>query len=247
MDSAGQIKRLHDVLDASSKSVGRFETELWWRGHAVQDWNLVPSAQRRGLGEDYERNVATRFLAGAPSRYDRCPDQGDLSGWLYLMQHYRLPTRLLDWTESPLIAAYFAVSEHAPETGALWALSPFLLNQNQVGTKSLLTPRHSDAWPLFFPPFRETPPESLKTLAILPHEVDSRMQVQLAAFTLHGSPTPLESLDGSENFLLKFEIPPEFKSVLKDQLFQMGIRMSGLFPDLEHLAKDIAAWTFVPR
>jgi len=39
------------------------------------------------------------------------PDDEDLVGWWQLMQHYRAPTRLLDWTRSPYVATYFAVIE----------------------------------------------------------------------------------------------------------------------------------------
>lgn len=55
--------------------------------------------------------------------------------WLTLMQHYKAPTRVLDWSESLLIGLYFAVSQdqnkpQSPETdGALWILNPDRLNR----------------------------------------------------------------------------------------------------------------------
>jgi hypothetical protein len=54
------------------------------------------------------------------------PSEDDLAGWLSLMQHYRLPTRLLDWSFSPLIAAYFSVNDRfvEPVDACIWALAP---------------------------------------------------------------------------------------------------------------------------
>lgn len=79
-----------------------------------------------------ERNMAARFVAKAPARRGPCPDDDDLAGWLALMQHYRLPTRLLDWTELPLVAMFFAVCELSDD-GTLWMLNPYALNKVLLG------------------------------------------------------------------------------------------------------------------
>jgi len=54
------------------------------------------------------------------------------------MQHYRLKTRLLDWTESPLIATLFSVQDNHNVDGVLWALNPWILNENQTNQKAIL-------------------------------------------------------------------------------------------------------------
>jgi len=116
-----------ELLSASWSVLSGFQGQPWWRGHADASWRLVPGVHRADHGPFYEANIATKFAQRAPTRHPNTPPEGALASWLFLMQHYGLPTRLLDWTESPLLATYFAVSEegHATEDGALWALDPF--------------------------------------------------------------------------------------------------------------------------
>ena len=112
---------------------------MWWRGQGNSNWELLPSVFRvKDHGKRYEDNITRRFQQRAPSRCAKPPAPNDYFGWLFLMQHYGLPTRLLDWTESPLFATFFATSQK--EEGALYALNPFSLNHNQADRNGILLP-----------------------------------------------------------------------------------------------------------
>jgi hypothetical protein len=87
---------------------------VWFRGHADNEWELIPSIARDQRGVAAEGTLVKRFKQNAASfAIDRASTEWD---WLFLMQHYSAPTRLLDWSESPLVALYFAVSDHQPRS-----------------------------------------------------------------------------------------------------------------------------------
>ncbi|MDY6911081.1 MAG: FRG domain-containing protein, partial [Chloroflexota bacterium] len=75
-------------------------TGLWWRGQSVSEWDLIPSLYR-GSQYEYEQTLVNTFMNKGKCRHPSTPTHDDYVGWLFLMQHYRLPTRLLDWTLSP--------------------------------------------------------------------------------------------------------------------------------------------------
>jgi hypothetical protein len=74
--------------------------------------------------EQYQRKV--------PMFTDNIPEKQDI-GWLFMMQHYGAPTRLLDWTENVLVAAHFAVHENKREDGEIWVMFPQRLNKHYGG------------------------------------------------------------------------------------------------------------------
>lgn len=249
MADKNTITDIHAAMEAIASAELKFKTDIWWRGHSVdKDWRLVPGVYRNQEADPYrvERNLATRFLAGAPPRHGSLPNFGHWNQWLVLMQHYGLPTRLLDWTASILTALYFAVRSHHDQDAALWAISPTFLNHIQVGVGATLSPGHSQAAPLFLPPFDMNRPQQNKIIAFMPTQLDSRMLIQQTGFTVHGYPCPIESLEQHEKFLIKWTIPSNAKQHLKAYLERLGTTESKLFPDLEHLAKEIAGLTFIP-
>jgi len=242
-DTTTKIKDITDVLLAAVHAVKSFKKGTpWWRGHGVADWKLAPSVHREGLSEG---NLYHRFIQRARTRHSPCPEAADFSAWLFLMQHFGLPTRLLDWTESVLVATFFAVSneEHDDSDGAIWALLPTGLNKAQLGEERIVGARHTWVRPLIFPPFIGGEPKDA-VAALISDEIDIRMLVQLSAFTVHGATTPIDDLPQAEDFLVKFIVPKERKSTLRDTLHLIGIRESCLFPDLEHLAKEIKSLTY---
>ena len=245
-----QKKPITDIASLNAavrKAKKEFTGQVWWRGQRNYDWDLNPSLFRSHEEFD-ERSAILRFKQRALSRHPNVPAKYDLSSWLFLMQHYRLPTRLLDWTESPLIASFFASEidkchlEH-PELiedtdGALFALSPYRLNETQFGRHVLLMPEDDHCSAAMAPAFDETAQESDKVVAVRPAEVDVRLMVQMSEFTLHGYNVALEALEKSNQFILKFRISRESKVAIRAELKRLGIRLSSIFPDLENLAEE---------
>jgi len=111
----------------------------WFRGHADIGWPLEPGWHRqappgRKKGDAWynEHNLLQEFKLDAP-RYLAAMPATDWE-WLFVMQHYGLPTRLLDWTESALLGLYFALRDHDRGTDAgVWVLNPWWLNNRSLG------------------------------------------------------------------------------------------------------------------
>jgi hypothetical protein len=178
-----------------------------------------------------------------------CPDDDNTAGWLFLMQHYGLPTRIMDWTSSILVATYFAIrhEEDDGNDGAVWALYPSKLNEKQGQVAGMPTVDEPLPAAIFESVLTgNIDPDNEIAIAISGYNNDIRMMVQHAEFSLHGVPTPLEELANCEDFLLKFVIPACSKPNLKVLLKQFGFSEASMFPDLEHLAKDVANMTFQP-
>ena len=122
----GNLTSVTDLLQALRQ---HFQPEdvVWFRGHEDATWQLLPSLARPPRTIDAELTVLKRFKQNAFMFLRRPP--AEEWEWLFLMQHYRAPTRLLDWSESPLTGLYFASDTDDSTDGCVWALSPTKLNE----------------------------------------------------------------------------------------------------------------------
>jgi FRG domain-containing protein len=215
--------------------------EMWWRGHSDRTWRLLPSVHRLKTEDDQEYQIARLFMQRAPTRRLNCPAHSDIAGWMFLMQHYRLPTRLLDWTESILVAAFFATAPSDGSDGAIWGLSPFFLNETSIGDARTRPSDDRAVRELMMPAFDPATVDKAQVIAFIPDEVDVRMLVQQSVFTIHGAGKVIESSALPKRRLLRLiSIPHAAKDSLRHELGTVGIRRSTLFPDLESLAADVA-------
>lgn len=220
--------------------------DLWWRGQPEAGLPLKPRVFRKPDFNAAEYNYIFQFNRQAPIRYPTWPtvrfDQ------LMLMQHYGLPTRLLDWTQGLLVASYFAVKDDRPEKAAsLWALNPYILNavHRPNGSNPLIgifehTSKEVQCMvDLAFTPFNDRTYRGDRVLAITGPELDLRMLVQWSVFTIHASDKPMENLLDKERFLREIKIPAEDREPLRQALRIFGFSRSRLFPDLQSLAEEI--------
>lgn len=218
--------------------------EYWFRGHTRHsEWPLVASVFRNH-DQATERQLALRFQIGARGRSPHAPVGTDFGSWLVLMQHYGLPTRLLDWSRSLVVAAYFAVAyEPLAEDAAVWLLAPQRLNRvAPVPTAGLCVLNGEFASeqvrPLAEAAFREVECDS-GPYAVLSQDIDMRVMVQSGAFTIHSTGTPLDDHPQADEFLARFPIPAKARETFSAELFAMGARRSLLFPDLHNLAREL--------
>jgi len=233
-----------EFLRALSDLSGAIGDEaVWFRGHSRVSYKLLPALARDPKALEREALLSKRFKQNAyPFR--QTPPQSEWE-WLFLMQHFGIPTRLLDWTESPLVALYFAVndsdSSHDSEDGNIWALLPAKYNYEIPRLRPLV----SVDIPCFgidpildgYRPDQiilETMSSKLPVAAIA-HRQNERIMAQLGVFTImHRDMTPIEEL--APQFLARLNIPAAAKIQLRAELKALRVTRMTLFPELTSVA-----------
>lgn len=213
-----------------------------------QVWSTLPRfLQRHGVHEEHwrhqERRSINKFQRKAHHFLKHVPHDEDTLQWLALMQHHGAPTRLLDFTWSPYVAAFFALQD-ATEAVAVWAINGDEITWGQLfrtdEDRDRLDPRirgNLDAMYLA--------EDSNRVYVGEPKRQNERLIAQSGTFAVPGTiHQPLDRIlakyPSPRRTIAKFVLPPKLRRRAIEDLKKMNILNATLFPGLDGLARSIS-------
>jgi hypothetical protein len=116
----------------------------WYRGHSSASYELKPELYRAKFSEisypPAEYNMLMEFVHRSPAFVDSVPSRDDTWDWVATARHHGLPSRLMDWSLSPMTGLFFALEKDREQDADLWMLNPVLLNNKVVHRRELFVP-----------------------------------------------------------------------------------------------------------
>jgi hypothetical protein len=245
-----EIERLQQTVECNF-SISHWGA--WYRGHADKTWSLLPSLfrPRSVIAPELEREATRDFRLNATALLDGSPTT-DVE-WLFIMQHYRMPTRLLDWTESHLAALYFATCDgDASRDGCVWMMSPITLNvpifqRSHGGGRTVPISDHPIIEDYVLNNRKGKIDREIKAslpIAVRPSRNSTRIVAQKGTFTIHGKKRCDLSTLGNEkrykDFWIEKIIVDKFsKNKLASELYRAGVTAHTIYRDLDSLSEEI--------
>jgi hypothetical protein len=238
---------IRSIADLISKLEAHNHTReiLWFRGHASSTWELEPSIARgraNPIIDEFQyykkfKQEAARVITELPT---------DEWGWMFLMQHYGVHTRLLDFSENPLIALFFAVNSHPEEDGALYVLEPTRWNAEQ-GRDSLSDSdlpscgidEELEGYLMSNVVKQASTNESNPALAATGARNSKRIFAQEGTFVVTHLDLSMKVNSDSCKSAWRYTIPKNDKEIIKEHLALLSISEYSVFPELGTLAKKI--------
>jgi len=239
-------RELDDAIAETSRpqDAGHAHSTFLFRGLARSSYSHIASLARlRGNFAELERHLIRNFRkyahreAPGPTLWD----------WLALGQHHGLPTRLLDWTFSPLVALHFATASWPDDDALLLAVDVAAAHRLLPGRLRLLI---EEEGALVFSTemlAKEAPDlerfdaltEAEPFVAFFePPSLDERIVNQSAILSAISDPTcQMERwLERHPEVWHSWRIPPEVKAEVRERLDQANVTERVLLPGLDGLA-----------
>lgn len=198
----------------------RSSRDVLYRGHADENWELMPSVFRDGTVGIDSREKLQRWMRIA-MRY-ATPVPRNETEWLVMAQHFGVPTPMLDWTTSPLVALFFACDGEPQASGCVW----------QVRTSSAFNDFHYlDTVDVF----RKDRPRPGLVYAVA---MNARSLAQDSAMSLHASPN-----DRIAPALMRkvYTVSGDDKAETLSALAVLGFTKERLFWDVDLVVKKFLA------
>jgi hypothetical protein len=243
--------------------------EYWvYRGHSNVDWSLQTTLERVVAGGvisgQLHQELETReaFYQRAHHYIAAPPRDEERLEWAALLRHHGGPSRLLDVTASPYVAAYFALEEStAGKPFAVLAIHALALHaetQNKVGASSDMDfrTRHGAAEAILR---REKTKAIRGVVWAEPKRINERMAAQQGSFLVPGDltvsfeenlqatlgdPEPIDWSKATtrphrETMLMKIEFPWTMQRAVQLELNRMNISAATLYPGLDGFARSL--------
>ena len=209
---------------------------VWYRGHSNVNHYLLATLLRYQNGLDKEKYLFDSFQKFSDRIFKRRTSEWET---LFEMQHYGVPTRLLDWTESFGVALFFATyynRRHGFGTdAAIYLLSPQRLNEYSRINHVYRIPEDEADFSYKGIYWRRTPFAASAPIAIEPIFINDRMLAQRGMFTVHHDDIkPLET--EFPQAVQKVVIPSSLVDAALDFLKLTNINEYSVFPDLAGIA-----------
>jgi len=260
------IESFKQYVSLVERMQSKAKKSLWFRGCGNGQLALIPSLYRHKKKkkksdiEELEQRLMTRFRQRSIPLVNRPLDED----WdtLFFMQHYGIPTRLLDWTENPFIAFYFAVMSgrffpkrakddddptlRFSKDATVWILDPVAWNNHALKQQSyvggVLTP--GDAALNRYKPLTKFDEMHTHPVALYGAHNSPRIVAQRGVFTIFGQDTvSMEKVYENDKFpkssLTKLIFPKKALPGMRYSILSHGITESVVFPDLEGLAREM--------
>lgn len=259
--NVGTVNTLINNLSNIQSQLGKNldDVTLFYRGHADKSWKLTPGIYRNDRFIKKEDFLVHNLIRHCPGDFQSCTNSFEK---LVKMQHYELPTRLLDISMNPLVGLYFAVSSEKDKDKDGELIIFFIKNSdisNYDDNWAIILSRLSfmaedivnvetdpQKWKILISnlrnlqeplPYLHSQSDLNRVICVLPKLDNPRIIRQHGAFFLFGiEGGKKENMAKLESSIIKCNIPAKKKKDILKQLDQLGINEKFCFPEIDKVA-----------